>query len=69
MAKELKLFVVGHPSGDPADWSEYGHYALVMAESLAQALEMVDFASTGAEVRCEAPAVLFVTASATGADF
>ena len=54
----LRLFVVGESSGDPAQWTSYGRRALVVAASLEDAIEQVDFASFGAEIILDKPMVL-----------
>jgi hypothetical protein len=54
----LRLFVVGASSGNPDDWSDHNRRSIVLAESLEQALGMVEFSSVGAEISCDAPTVL-----------
>ena len=58
--RRLKLFVAGSSSGNPNDWSSFGTRAIVLAESLDQAINMVDFSSGGAEIQCDEPCVLCV---------
>jgi len=68
-APSLKLFVVGSSSGNPDDWSSFGTRALVLAESLDQAISMVDFSSCGAEVKCDGPTVLCVESPSPSGEF
>ena len=66
---QMKLFVVGSSSGNPADWSEFGSRAFVMAESLEQALAMVDFSSSGAEVACAGPTIVCLDRPSPNGEF
>ena len=64
--KKLRLFVVGESSGDPADWSEWPHRALVIAENVEEALTIMgDLAIPGVahEVLMDKPVVLHVDTS------
>jgi hypothetical protein len=38
--EKLKLFVVGHHSGDPDDWPDSGEWLLVCAENADEAFEV-----------------------------
>jgi hypothetical protein len=40
--KELKLYVVGESSGDPASWSIYGSRKVVIAKDEKQACDLAD---------------------------
>ncbi len=56
--KSLKLFVLGESRGDPGHWSEWGARVFVLAESSEQALSMVDFTNSVAEVSAEGPCII-----------
>lgn len=59
--RPLKLFIVGEPSGNPADWSVECYRAYVFARSAEEALMLVSMGDEPvAEIVPEEPMVLVV---------
>jgi len=64
---ELKLYVVGETSGDPAEWSEWGDRVLVIARSAEEAMELGGI-NCAAEIPLRTPMIIYRESSRDPAD-